>query len=127
MNAQEIRKTGIQIKSWSTPDGSWYIDHFQIWEVNGKHYQIQDHVGQTLGSTGSKFGIVTEIKNPGPRPTHMGIILGVKKGEAWVEKTFQGDPDSIAEWYDKMVQKLQKDPYKWSNKYFLKITELDFD
>lgn len=127
MTAQEIRKSGVQIKSWSQPDGSWYEDRYEIWQVGDKFYQIQDHVGRTYNSTMDKFGIVTEIENPGPRPTHIGIILGVKKGDAWVEKTFQGTLDNITEWYDIQKQRLQTDPYKRYNKYFLKITELDFD
>lgn len=127
MTAREIRSVGVQIKSWSQPDGCWYEDRYEIWQVNDKFYQIHDHVGTTLGCSMSKFGIVTEVTQPEPLPTHMGIILGVRKGDAWVEDKFQSIPDTIAEWYDRRVQELMKVPHKRGNKYFLKIVELDFE
>lgn len=127
MTAKEIRNVGVQVKSWSRPDGTWYVDQYQIWQVGDKFYQIHDHVGTSFGCTSSKFGMVTEVPQPEPLPTHMGIILGVRKGDAWVEDTFQGVPDAVAEWFNRKVQELMKIPYKRNNKYFLKITELDFE
>lgn len=127
MTAQEIRNRGRLVKSWEKPDGSWYTYYYQIWEVGDKYYQITDYIGNTLSCSMSKYGEVTEIEKPEPLPTHMGIILGVRKGEAWVEGKFQGTPDQIAEWYDTQLSEFQFNHYKRNNQYFLKIVELSFD
>lgn len=129
MTAQEIRTQGRLVKSWEVSDGPWYTYYHQIWEVGDKYYRITDYKGtyNSLGCTMSRYGEVTEVEKPEPLPTHMGIILGVKKGDAWVEDKFQGTPDQIAEWYDARLNILQSDYYKRRNRYFLKVVELSFD
>lgn len=127
MTAQEIKSRGRIVKSWVKPDGPWYSYHYKIWEVEGKYYQIMDYLGNSFNCSMSRYDEVTEVEKPEPLPTHMGIIIGVKKGEAWVEDKFQGTPDQIAEWYDARLNILQSDYYKRKNQYFLKIVELSFD
>lgn len=127
MTAQEIRKEGRLVKTWEKPDGPWYTYYYQIWEVGDKYYQITDYIGNTLSCSMSKYGEVTEVEKPEPLPTHMGIILGVKRDEAWVEGKFQGTPDQIAEWYDTQLKEFQFNHHKRDNQYFLKIAELSFD
>ena len=125
MEAHEIREKGRLVKTWEKLDGSWYTDKYQIWEVQGKYYQIQDHECDSFSGTMAKYGMVTEIEKPEPLPTHMGIILGVHKGNAWVEDKFQGTPDQIADWYCHRVKEVPY--YKRNASFYLKIVELSFD
>lgn len=127
MEAQEIKRQGRLVKTWEVADGPWYTYYHQIWEVGDKYYQITDYRGNTVGCTMSRYDEVTEIEKPEPLPTHMGIILGVKRGEAWIADKFQGTPDQIAEWYDIKLGEFRFNYYKKKNQYFLKIVELSFD
>lgn len=125
MTAQEIRETGKRIKFWTERDGSWYEYRHEIWQVGDKQYKVTDHVPTTLGGYGtcSKYGQVEEISSI-EVPTHLGMIIAWKGGRAWIETTEQGTPESIAEWYNKMLEIFEQDCYKRRDNHELKIVRL---
>ena len=126
ITAQELRDNGKLIKKWKQPDGSWYEDHFEIWKLEGRFYQIQDHQSITFGGNCNFYGKVTEVEYDKPVPTHAGIILGMNKGMVWIEAQTQGTLDELTEWYDMMRGRLENDFYKRHYSYSLKIMPLDF-
>lgn len=127
LTAYDIRHNGKKIKSWEERDGSWYINRYEIWRLGEHYYQILDHDGVSLSCTGCVYGQISEVEKPEPVPTHLGILIAVKDGKAWVESQFQGTPDKIAEWYDLATKLVQSNPYKRGVQTYLKIIELSFE
>lgn len=123
MEAYEIREQGKKIKSWTAPDGAWYYDEFEIWQVEEKYYQIQNHCSHSFSATMTFYGKVTEIEKPKTIPTNIGVVLAYKNGKVWIDKQMQGTLDEISELYDSYVEKATKDR---SVSYSFKTLELIF-
>lgn len=123
MNANEIRRQGKKIKNWTAPDGAWYYDEFEIWQVGEQFYQIQDHCSHSFSATMTFYGKVTEIEKPKTIPTHIGVVLASKNGNVWIDKQTQGTLDEISDFYDIYTKKAREDR---SVSYSFKTLELHF-
>lgn len=123
MEANEIRRTGQKIKSWSQPDGAWYHDDFEIWQVGDRFYQIQNHCSHSFSATLTFYGKVTEINEPVNKPTHIGVVLGSKDGKVWIVKQMQGTLEEIDTLYGNYIEKASEDK---SVSYSFKTLELHF-
>lgn len=123
MKAYEIRNRGKKIKNWTAPDGAWYYNEFEIWQVGEKYYQIQSHCSTSFSATMTFYGKVTEIEKPKNIPTHIGVVLTSKNGEVRIDKQIQGTLDEISDLYDTYIKKATGDK---SVSYSFKTLELHF-
>lgn len=104
MTAEEIKEKGRLVKSWRRMDGSWYEDHFRIYKVGDKYYQIKDHECISFSGTCSYWGRVSEVENF-VEPTHICVILGQKDGEVWLDAQEAGTPEELMDWGLNYIEK----------------------
>ena len=105
MEAIDIRTNGKLIKAWKEKDGAWYTNSYEVWKVGDKYYEIKNHECVTFAGTGSYWGKVTEIEKPTNVPTHLCIIFGQYRGEAYIAAQQQGTPEELAEWAAEYLKK----------------------
>lgn len=99
MDAIEIKTKGKLVKSWKKMDGSWYEDTYRIYQLDGKFYQIKNHVCITSGGMMNYWDRVTEVSMEGPLPTHVAAIIGQSSmGELYISAQRQGTPEELTEW-----------------------------
>lgn len=114
MTYEEILKEGRLIKSWHQMDGSWYEDHFRIYKVGDRYFEIKDHYSVSGTGTCSYWGKVTEIE-PVEEPTHICLIVGQKNGEAWIQEQESGTPEELMDWAQNYIKNTEGRGGIWRN------------